>query len=109
MAFAREMKRRARAAAAPVLFLALAGVFGYSAMQGPHGLVAYRQRQALLVKADADLARLQAREARWTHKVAALRSRQLDLDLLNERAREMLNLSNPHDILVPYPSGQRLY
>ncbi len=109
MGFAREMKRRARAAAAPVLFLGLAGVFGYSAMQGPHGLVAYHKRQALLVQADADLARLRLRETRWAHKVAALRSGQLDLDLLNERAREMLNLSNPHDILVPYPSGQRLY
>ncbi len=109
MAFGREMKRRARAAIAPVFFFALAGYFGWSAARGDHGLVAFAQRKALLVQAQADLTQVQARQANWERKVAALGTRHLDPDLLNERAREMLNLSNPHDILVPYPEGDRLY
>ncbi|MGH7042107.1 MAG: FtsB family cell division protein [Acetobacteraceae bacterium] len=109
MAFGREMKRRARAAIAPVFFFALAGYFGWTAARGDHGLVAYAQREALLAQAQADLTKMQAREAGWERKVAALGADHLDPDLLNERAREMLNLSNPHDILVPYPQGDRLY
>ena len=106
MQFGREVRRRARAAIAPVVFLAVAGYFGWSAARGGHGLVAYAQRQALLTQAQSDLARLQARQADWERRVAALRTDHLDPDLLNERAREMLNLSNPHDILVPYPQGE---
>lgn len=109
MAIGREMKRRARAAVAPVFFFALAGYFGWSAAHGDHGLLAFAQRKALLVQAQADLSRVQARQADWERKVAALGDHNLDPDLLNERSREMLNLSNPHDILVPYPEGDKLY
>jgi cell division protein FtsB len=109
MSFSRALNRRLRAVATPLVLLGLSGVFAYSAVRGDHGLVAYRQRTALLARTQAQLARLQARQARWQQKVAALRSDHLDLDLLDERAREMLNLSNPRDILMPYPDGQRLY
>jgi cell division protein FtsB len=109
MAFGREMKRRARAVVAPVFFLALALYFGWSAVRGDHGLVAFAQRKVLLAQAQSDLGRLQAQQADWQRKVAALQADHLDPDLLDERAREMLNLSNPHDILVPYPQGDRLY
>ena len=109
MGFTRELKRRARAVVAPLFFLALAGYFGWSAVHGDHGLLGFARRKALYAQAQADLARLQARQTDWQRKVAALQTDHLDPDLLNERAREMLNLSNPHDILVPYPKGGRLY
>lgn len=109
MAFGREIKRRLKAAVAPVFFVALALYFGWSAARGPHGLVAYRQRAAQLVQAQADLGRLQARQTDWQLRVAALATGHLDTDLLDERVRAMLNLSNPRDILVPYPEGGRLY
>jgi len=109
MAIGREMKRRVRMAIAPLFFFALASYFGWTAARGDHGLVAEAQRKALLAQARADLTRVQAQQADWKRKVAALGTHHLDPDLLNERAREMLNLSNPHDILVPYPEGDRLY
>jgi cell division protein FtsB len=109
MPFGREMKRRAKAAIVPVFLFALAGYFGWTAVRGDHGLLALAQRKGLLAEAQGDLGRLQARQADWQQKVAALRTDHLDLDLLNERVREMLNLSDPHDLLVPYPDGDRLY
>jgi len=109
MALGREIKRRLKAAIAPVFFLALALYFGWSATRGPHGLVEYQQRKVQLAQAQADLAKLQAEQTDWERRVAALGTGHLDTDLLNERAREMLNLSNPRDILVPYPEGERLY
>ena len=42
-------------------------------------------------------------------KVCELVTRRLDLDVLDERVRSMLNLSEANDIVVMYPSGQKLF
>lgn len=109
MEFGREIKRKLRAAIAPLFFFLLVGYFGWSATQGDHGLVAYTQRQKLLKQAQDDLAKVQAEQTEWERRVAALRTDHLDADMLDERARTMLNLSEPWDIVVPYPEGGKLY
>jgi cell division protein FtsB len=109
MALGRELKRRAKAAVAPLVFLSLVGYFGWNATQGDHGLVAYTQRQQLLKRAQGDLANARAELADWQRRVAALQSDHLDADILDQRARAMLNLSDPGDIIVPYPDKDRLY
>ena len=38
--------------------------------------------------------------ARWEHRVAMLSSRSLDLDLLEERARVMLNMGHARDVVI---------
>lgn len=105
----REFKRRAKAAIAPLVFLSLVGYFGWNATQGDHGLVAYAQRRQLLKQAQGDLATAQAERTEWQRRVAALQSDHLDADMLDQRARAMLNLSDPGDIIVPYPDKDRLY
>ena len=109
MELGREIKRRLRSAIAPVFFFSLVAYFGWSATQGDHGLVAHAQRQKLLHQARDDLAKVQAERTEWERRVAALRTDHLDADLLDERARAMLNLSDPGDIIVPYPEGDKLY
>ena len=109
MAFGRALKRRAKAAIAPFVFLALVGYFAWNATHGNHGLIAYAQRQQLLKQAQDDLAQVQAEKTEWERRVAALRSDHLDADMLDERARAMLNLSDPGDIIVPYGDKDRLY
>ena len=102
MAFGREIKRRLKAAIAPLIFLSLVGYFGWNAVQGNHGLVAYAQRQQFLAQAQADQAQAKADKDAWDRRVSALRSRHLDADMLDERSRAMLNLANPSDIIVSY-------
>ena len=109
MAFGREVKRRAKAAVAPVIFLSLVGYFGWNAVQGNRGLVAYAQRQELLAQAQADQAKTQADRDAWERRVAGLRSRHIDADTLDERARAMLNLADPTDVIVPYSPQDRLF
>jgi len=109
MAFGREVKRKLRAAVAPLFFFSLVGYFGWSATQGNHGLVAYAQRQKLLQQAQDDLTKIQAERTDWEHRVAALRTDHLDADMLDERARAMLNLSDPGDLIVPYGDGNKLF
>ncbi len=101
MAFGRELKRRGKSVLAPLLFLSLVGYFGWNATKGDHGLVAYTQRQQLLKQAQDELANAQKDRSEWERRITGLRSDHLDSDMLDERARAMLNLSDPADIIVP--------
>jgi cell division protein FtsB len=102
MQIGREIKRRLKAAIAPLIFLSLVGYFGWNVVQGNHGLVAYAQRQQMLSQAQADQVQTQADKDALDRRVSALRSRHLDADMLDERSRAMLNLANPNDIIVSY-------
>ncbi len=96
------VKRQAKAALPPLLFLALAGYFAWNATRGDLGLRDYAAREQDLARAET--ARAQAAEdvATWQRRVAALRPEHLDADVIDERARAMLNLADPADIVVPY-------
>jgi cell division protein FtsB len=109
MSFAREIKRRLKAVVAPMIFLSLVGYFGWNAAQGDRGLVAYTERERLLAQAQADQAKAQAELEAWERRVSGLRSRHIDADALDERARAMLNLADPADIIVPYAPADRLF
>jgi cell division protein FtsB len=105
----RGIKRKVRASVAPVLFLAVTSYFCWNATQGALGLKAYVARQQDLVRAEAGLAHAQADEAVWARRVAALQTARIDADALDERARAVLNLSEPTDVIVPYAKGDRLF
>lgn len=103
MAFGRMLRRRAQAAIAPVIFLSLVAYFGWNATQGEHGLVASAERRQLLAQARADEQRAEAERDRWEQRVAGLRGNHLDRDTLDERARLMLNRSDPGDVILSLP------
>lgn len=93
----------------PMGFLLLAAYFGWSATQGERGLNAYALRKQDLVAAQAQLAQAQTEAAVWERRRNSLQSEHLDLDALDERARAMLNLADPDDIVVPYGQAKRLF
>jgi len=105
----RAIKRRLKAAVAPAIFLALVGYFLWNANQGDRGLDAAAQRQADLAAAQAGLDRAHAEMQIWERRVASLRSSRVDVDALDERARAILNLSDPAEIVVSYGKGDRLF
>ena len=109
MAIGRELKRRARTAVPPLVFLLLTGYFVWNATQGDRGLKAYAQRQQDYVAARADLARAEGELAAWERRVLSLRSNRLDVDALDERARAMLNTTDPADVVVLYGQGKKLF
>lgn len=108
MTFRRAVRRKARAAVAPAIFLALVAYFLWSATRGEHGLRADAARRPELQAAEAERAQAEAVLAVWQRRVDALRTR-IDGDALDERARAMLNLSDPRDVIVPYDKGARLF
>ena len=109
MGLATAVKRRVKAAVAPMVFLALTGYFCWNAAQGERGLRAAVQQRETLRAAIAEQARAEADLASWERRVASLRTSRLDPDALDERARAMLNLSEPSDVIVPLSGKQRLF
>ena len=48
----------------------------------------------------AELDRLKAEKGQWERKVALLRSDNIDPDMLDERARTLLNLAHPNEVVM---------
>ena len=109
MSIARTAQRVVQAMIPPVLFLSLAGYFGWNAMRGDHGLRAYAMRQHQLVTARAEQESAEAERQQWEIRVAGLRANHIDPDTLDERARAMLNLADPADVVVPYGQANKLF
>jgi cell division protein FtsB len=109
MSLGRELKRRARIMVAPAIFLAITGYFGWNATQGERGLVAYAQRQDLLRQVVADQDAAKAERDSWQTRVAGLRAQHLDPDTLDERARAMLNLAEPSEVIVKLGQQDKLF
>jgi cell division protein FtsB len=109
MSLASELKRRALAAVPPVLGLALVGFFAWHTLHGSRGLIALGAIQEQIALAESELARLEAERLALERRVAALRAEHLDGDALDERARLMLNMAAPDEIVLPYGPNERLY
>lgn len=109
MSIGREIKRRVKSAVPSVVLLAVAAYFGWSATQGDRGLQAYAHQQDQLRLAQLELTRTNAEVDVWERHVAALRNNRLDPDTLDERARAMLNLADPADVVVMYGQGKKLF
>lgn len=93
----------------PAIFVAITCYFGWNATQGDRGLVAYSQRQDLLRQVTAEQDAAKAERDGWETRVTGLRARHLDPDTLDERARAMLNLAEPNDVIVKLSSQDKLF
>ena len=96
----REIRKRARYLIAP-LFGSLALVYLiYYGVQGDRGLLAWIQRGQDVVVAEQKLAAESVQRDALAHRVALLGPDSLDLDLLDERARAVLNLVKSGEIIL---------
>lgn len=107
MAVFRELRRRARQIAPPVLAACLLSYFAYHAIQGDRGLLAWLQLRQELAEAKAEAARLDERRARLEQRVSLLRADSLDPDLLDERAHALLGYGRPDEYVILLPEGER--
>ena len=91
----------------------LIGYFGMHAYSGNHGLRAKEDLALQMQELSEEVARLRAERSEWERRVALLRSGSLDPDMLDERARAMLNYVHPRDLVlnarpVPQPPSPAL-
>ena len=78
----------------------LIGYFGINAYTGAHGLKAKQDLSQQLDELSKELARLKLERASWEHRVSLLRADRLDPDLLDERARAMLDYAHANDLVL---------
>lgn len=96
----RELKRRARDVIGPVLGFCIVGYFVYHSIEGDRGLLAYARLTEQLRDAHAQLEEVQAERQALERRVSLLRTDNLDPDMLDERARAVLNYSRPDEIII---------
>lgn len=76
------------------------GYFGVNAFTGNHGLRAQQDLEAQLGEMKGELSRLRAERTLWEHRVSLLRSDRIDPDMLEERARALLDYADPRDVTL---------
>jgi len=86
---------------APIAVLAsLIFYFGFQALTGERGLLAWERRNETLAARTAELKVLRAQRADLEARARLLRDGTLSKDLLEERARSLLGLSDPRDYVI---------
>ena len=79
---------------------ALIGYFGVNAYTGKYGLNARQELDQEIIALTSELARLKRERADSEHRVSLLRSDRVDPDMLDERARELLDFADPRDLIL---------
>ena len=102
-----EVRARARHVVGPVHGNCAVAYFAYHAIHGDRGLIAWWDLNQKVENARGVLAGIEARRKALAHRVELLSPGSLDPDMLEERARLMLNYGFPDDtvILTDEPPG----
>jgi cell division protein FtsB len=94
------LRRRARFVLVPVLGALLVAYFGYHAIEGDRGLLAYLKLTQEIKKAEISRDLIHADRDMLERRVALLRPDGVDPDMLDERVRLMLNLGRRDELTV---------
>ena len=80
--------------------LLLIAYFGVQALTGQRGLLSGHERDAMLVRREAQLSGIMEQRRDLEVRVRYLRTDSLSRDLLEERARAVLGFSDPRDYVI---------
>jgi len=106
MRLADEFRRRLRTITGPVLGISLVCYFAYNLFAGDRGLIAWLQLNQELRDAQATYSAVHADREALERRVALLRPEHIDPDMLDERARAVLQLGGPNELVIPLPGAQ---
>ena len=98
-----EIRRRGRHVVGPFLGLTAVVYFAYHTVQGDRGLLAWWRLNQDIKQAEETLAELQGARYGMDRRARLLRPDQLDPDMLEERARLMLNMGRDDEIIILRP------
>jgi len=100
MGLLQEIRARARHVVGPVLGVCAVGYFAYHVVHGDRGLIAWWNIKQRVTAAKAILAETRGKRETLEHRVQLMNPGSLDPDMLEERARLMLNYGYSDDIVV---------
>jgi cell division protein FtsB len=106
MILVREAKKRGRQIVVPIFAAVIAGYFAFHAVLGDRGIFAYADLSEELREAETKLAEARGQRDALQSDVRLLRRESLDLNLLEERVRAVLNYVDDDDFLIHEPKRQ---
>ena len=95
-----RLSHRARRLIAPALCLLLAFYFGYHAVRGERGLIAFTHTATEIKRMEAQLDAIRAERSRLAERVALLHPDHVDPDMLDEQMRRILGLAHRDELIV---------
>jgi cell division protein FtsB len=78
----------------------LIGYFGVNAYSGNRGLKAKEDIDQQIATLTTELDRLQSEDVQWQRRIGLLKSGDTDPDMLDERARALLDYVDPNDLTL---------
>jgi len=91
----------------PMIGCLAVAYFTYHLVNGERSLLAWRHIDGEIVEAESRLAHLRDERQVIERRASLLRPDHLDPDMLEERARAVLNFARPDEIVVIAPRPQR--
>ena len=83
------------------VILSASGFFAWNAWTGERGLMARKEHKARIAQLNRQLEDLVIDRSALERRVEAISFDAVDRDLLDERARAVLNLAHRNDIVIP--------
>ena len=84
----------------PVCCLLILGYFAFHAVEGDYGLFALGKLKDRVASLQSELDSVRAERVEMEKHVALMRPESLDKDMIDERAREALNMADGKDIVI---------
>ncbi len=100
MHLVQEIRRRLRHVLAPLFWLILTFYFGYHAVNGERGLRRMFELKQEIKIASQVAEEIASRRARMEQKVRQLSPQSIDMDMLDESARSLLNMGTDGDYVI---------
>lgn len=100
MILIREARKRGRQIVVPIFAAVISGYFAFHAVLGDRGIFAYADLSEEVREAQLKLAEVQGRREALQSDVRRLQRESLDLNLLEERVRAVLNYVDDDDLLI---------
>jgi len=97
--------RRLGQAIAPVIAFTIMVYFIFHSVEGNRGLLAYWSMQDRVAEIAKVRDEITEKRKHLEQRVIAMRPKHLDPDLLDERARAMLNAAHPDDLIIFHHNG----
>ncbi len=100
MMLVREAKKRGRQIVVPIFAAVISGYFAFHAVHGDRGVFAYAELSERVRDAEVKLAEVRGQREAMQSDVRLLQRESLDLNLLEERVRAVLNYVDDDDLLI---------
>jgi cell division protein FtsB len=84
----------------PACCLLILGYFAYHVVEGDYGLFALGKLRERVDLLEAELQTIRGEREQMERHVALMRPESLDRDMIDERAREALNMADAKDIVI---------